>query len=72
VLLELVRKEIGRAPRAVIDYAELRDPETLAVATAVAGPTLLALAVRLPVPGAAGSVRLIDNRVLRPAGRPSR
>jgi pantothenate synthetase len=56
----------------MIDYAELRDPETLAVAAAVAGPTLLALAVRLPVPGAEGFVRLIDNRVLGPAGRPSR
>jgi pantoate--beta-alanine ligase len=68
-LLETVRKEIGRAPRAEIDYAELRDPDTLAPCARVDGPTLLALAVRVPVPGRNGrtaSVRLIDNRVLRP------
>lgn len=71
-LLEAVRKEIGRAPRAAVDYAELRDPETLAPLAAVSGPTLLALAVRLPVPTPAGErmVRLIDNRVLRPQAPP--
>jgi pantoate--beta-alanine ligase len=68
VVLETVRKEIARAPRAEIDYAELRHPETLAAVSAVEGPALLALAVRLPVPAPAGEarVRLIDNRVLRP------
>jgi pantoate--beta-alanine ligase len=72
-LLETVRKQIGRAPRAAIDYAELRDPETLEPVGTLAGPTLLALAVRLPVPGrggAAAAVRLIDNRVLRPQASP--
>jgi pantoate--beta-alanine ligase len=47
-LLECVRKEIGRAPHAEIDYAEVRDPETLAELTRIEGPALLALAVRLP------------------------
>ncbi len=60
-LLAAVHEEIGKAPLARLDYAELRDPETLAAAPAeLAGPTLLALAVHF------GDVRLIDNRVLRP------
>jgi pantoate--beta-alanine ligase len=69
-ILAAVRGEIGKAPRAAIDYVELCDPETLdLVAGELVGPTLLALAVRIgPVAGGAGaSVRLIDNRVLRPA-----
>src|SRR5690606_31844711 len=59
-VLELVRKELGCAPHAAVDYAEMRDPETLATVDAIAGPTLLALAVRLPVSGSGGpaSVRL--------------
>lgn len=64
-LLEGVRKEIERAPHASLDYAELRDPATLAEIAAIDGPALLALAVRFPAPRAAsGEVRLIDNRVL--------
>jgi pantoate--beta-alanine ligase len=68
-LRELAVKEIGRAPDAELDYAELCDPETLAPLERVAGPALLALAVRFPVParGPAARVRLIDNRVLRPS-----
>ena len=63
-LLALVRREIAKAPWAELDYAELRDPETLApAADALAGPTLLALAVRFPREGGE-RVRLIDNRVL--------
>jgi len=61
-----VRRELAAAPRAEIDYAELRDPTTLTPAPAVlAGATLLALAVfmRPPTPGGK-TVRLIDNRVL--------
>ena len=68
-LLGLVRAEIGKAPRAEIDYAELRDPQSLASApSSLEGPTLLALAVFLrPAAGCEGAaVRLIDNRVLRP------
>ena len=65
-LLQRVAGEIAKSPRARIDYAELRDPETLAPAEAVlTGPTLLALAVFMRPPGAAeGGVRLIDNRIL--------
>lgn len=68
-LLDLVRAEIASAPRAELDYAELRDPETLAPAPPrLAAPALLALAVRFAsLPGTGGPpVRLIDNRVLRP------
>jgi pantoate--beta-alanine ligase len=67
-LLGLVELELQKAPHACVDYAELRDPETLEPAPAtLAAATLLALAVRFPARGdAAGSVRLIDNRVLHP------
>jgi pantoate--beta-alanine ligase len=66
-LLAEVAREITKAPRAEIDYAELRDPDSLAPApAALAAPTLLALAVflRPPAGGAGPGVRLIDNRVL--------
>jgi pantoate--beta-alanine ligase len=49
-------------PKARLEYAEARDPETLEAVEVVTGPTLLALAVWV------GSVRLIDNRVLVPGG----
>jgi pantoate--beta-alanine ligase len=66
-VLELVRRTIEKAPRASIDYVELRDPDTLEPAPAVLeGPALLALAVHLLPPDGSGGVRLIDNRVLRP------
>jgi pantoate--beta-alanine ligase len=68
-LLHLAAAEIRKAPRAEVDYVELRDPDTLEPAPErLAGPALLALAVRFAPPGApAGSgVRLIDNCVLRP------
>ena len=48
--------------RARLEYAELRDPETLAELAEVAGPALLAVAVWV------GGVRLIDNRLLVPEG----
>jgi len=48
--------------RARLEYAELRDPETLGEVAAVAGPALLAVAVWV------GGVRLIDNRTLVPEG----
>jgi len=62
VLLERVRKELASAPSAELDYAELRDLETLAPVETLRAPALLALAVRFPV--GRGRVRLIDNRVL--------
>jgi pantoate--beta-alanine ligase len=57
--------EVAREPRARLEYAELRDPETLEEVAEVAAPALLALAVWV------GGVRLIDNRVLVPGGRDS-
>jgi pantoate--beta-alanine ligase len=68
-LLALVATAIKKAPRAAIDYIELRDPDSLEPAAAVLeAPTLLALAVRFaPASDREGAtVRLIDNRVLRP------
>jgi pantoate--beta-alanine ligase len=69
-ILDLVGREIAKAPHASVGYAELRDPASLEPAPArLAGPTLLALAVRFPARGAAdpaACVRLIDNRVLVP------
>jgi pantoate--beta-alanine ligase len=65
VLLEIAGKRIARAPAAQLDYAELRDPETLDAVVEVSGPTLLALAATFPAAEAA-RVRLIDNRVLQP------
>ncbi len=64
-LLALVRRELAKAPDAELDYAELRDPETLEPARErLAGPALLALAVHLPGSEPGTRVRLIDNRVL--------
>jgi len=68
-ILRRVRAELARAPLARVEYAELRDPETLRPAPEkLAGPTLLALAVHLPAAagGPGASVRLIDNRLLHP------
>ena len=53
---------IAAEPRARLEYAECRDPATLAPVEEVAAPTLLALAVWV------GGVRLIDNRILVPRG----
>jgi pantoate--beta-alanine ligase len=67
-LLGLVGVELDKAPHGCVDYAELRDPESLEPAPPLlAGRTLLALAVRFPTRADhEGSVRLIDNRVLDP------
>ena len=63
-VLAAAREAIAKAPLARLDYAELRDPETLAPAPArLAAPALLALAAFLPRRDG-GEVRLIDNRVL--------
>jgi pantoate--beta-alanine ligase len=72
-LLQLVRAEIEKAPQADLDYAELRDPDSLEPAPeTLAAPTLLALAVRFPrAEGRDGqNVRLIDNRVLLSQPKP--
>ena len=68
-LLAKVRAEIGSAPLATLDYAELCDPDTLESAPPqLAGASLLALAVEFSpdAPGRGARVRLIDNRVLVP------
>ncbi len=66
-ILEEVRRELARASQASVDYAELRDPDSLETAPdELSGTTLLALAVHFaPDPSGAGApVRLIDNRLL--------
>jgi pantoate--beta-alanine ligase len=64
-VLAAAREVIAKAPLARLDYAELRDPATLAPAPErLAAPTLLALAAFLPHRNGQGEVRLIDNRVL--------
>jgi pantoate--beta-alanine ligase len=67
-LLERVAAELrAGAPLGTVDYAELRDPDTLELAgEQLTEPTLLALAVRFPVESGDAHVRLIDNTVLRP------
>ena len=68
-LLHLVTLELEKAPHGQLDYAELRDPESLEPAPAeLVAPTLLALAVRFEAGG--GAVRLIDNRLLNPHPSP--
>jgi pantoate--beta-alanine ligase len=70
-VLASVRAVLTGAARAEIEYAELRDPETLAPSPAhLEAPALLALAVRMRLSTPEGDrVRLIDNRVLRPSAR---
>ena len=53
---------IAAEPQARLEYAEMRDPNSLEAVEEVAAPALLALAVWV------GGVRLIDNRVLVPRG----
>jgi pantoate--beta-alanine ligase len=64
-VLAAAREAIAKAPLVRLDYAELRDPATLAPAPEqLAAPVLLALAAFLPRRDGQGEVRLIDNRVL--------
>jgi pantoate--beta-alanine ligase len=66
-VLAAAREAIAKAPLARLDYAELRDPDTLAPAPeTLAADVLIALAAFLPRADGAGEVRLIDNRVLSP------
>jgi pantoate--beta-alanine ligase len=65
VVVEHATSAIAAEPLARLDYAEIRDPDTLAEVDAVTGPALLAVAVWV------GGVRLIDNRILIP-GRTDR
>jgi pantoate--beta-alanine ligase len=75
VILESVTKILSEATLSRIDYAELRDPESLEMASeTLEGPVLLAIALQFEAdPDGQGTpVRLIDNRVLlADAGRGS-
>src|SRR5205809_3350989 len=55
------KMEIAACPRARLEYAEVRDPETLEEVDAVPAPVQLGAAAR------AGAVRRIGNRPLAPA-----
>ena len=57
-VVDLVRKVLGEAPLARIDYVELADAETLRAIDSVKPNSLLALAVYF------GKTRLIDNILL--------
>jgi pantoate--beta-alanine ligase len=73
-ILEEVKKGLSEATLARIDYAELRDPETLELAPATLGDaTLLAIAMHFDADpdGRGAPVRLIDNRVLLKASAAS-
>jgi len=63
---ERVRQHMVRlieaTPGAVLDYAEIMDPETLQPVREIQQPVLAALAVRI------GPARLIDNMTLTPPG----
>jgi pantoate--beta-alanine ligase len=68
-ILARVRAELARAPLACVEYAELRDPDSLETCPeALSGPALLALSADFPSAegGEGARVRLIDNRVLYP------
>jgi pantoate--beta-alanine ligase len=67
VLVEAVRKTLAQASQGRVDYAELRDPDTLeAVVGPIDAPVLLAIAMFFEADpdGSGSAVRLIDNRVL--------
>ncbi len=57
-LAACARARIEKEPLAAIEYAEVRDVDTLEQVTTVSRPAVLALAVRF------GATRLIDNTVL--------
>jgi pantoate--beta-alanine ligase len=62
VIVERATAVIAAEPLARLEYAEIRDPDSLTEVDVVTGPTLLAVAVWV------GGVRLIDNRILSPGG----
>ena len=70
IIAKELEEMFGQILVATEDYAELRDPESLAPAPVrLAAPTLFALAVRFQV--GERDVRLIDNRILHPQEVPS-
>lgn len=58
VLLEGLRGRLAQDPRLEVDYAEIRDAESLEALDVVGAPAVVALAVRV------GKTRLIDNVVI--------
>ncbi len=58
-IVEAVSRHIETFPETEIDYVSLCDPDSLEEVESIAGPVLLALAVRV-----GGKCRLIDNMVL--------
>ena len=62
MLVGRARMEIAAEPLARLEYAEVRDPETLEEVGELESPALLGVAVWV------GDVRLIDNRLLFPGG----
>ena len=62
VIVERATAVIAAEPLARLEYAEIRDPDSLTEVDVVSGPALLAVAVWV------GGVRLIDNRILSPGG----
>jgi len=62
VIVERATAAIAAEPLARLEYAEIRDPDSLTEVDVVTGPALLAVAVWV------GGVRLIDNRILSPGG----
>lgn len=66
-ILEAAAKKLAEATQARIDYAELRDPQSLESAPErIDGPVLFAVALQFePDPdGEGAAVRLIDNRLI--------
>ncbi len=68
MILEAARKKLAEATQARIDYADLRDPESLELAPdTLDGSVLFAIALQFqPDPDGEGAeVRLIDNRLIQ-------
>ena len=62
-VIQAMVETVEREPRARLDYAEVRDPDSFAVLQEQKAPALLVIAARV------GAARLIDNFLLRADGR---
>ena len=63
VVVDEMRRIVEAASPSKIDYISVVDPESLQLVQRIAGPVLVALAVRI------GDTRLIDNVTVDPTGR---
>ncbi len=61
-VIRVMREMVNSTPRARLDYAEVRDPDTFLPLEVLRAPALLLIAVSI------GPTRLIDNFLLRPDG----